>query len=44
MYGGVVGGVLTGAVAARALGIPVWPALDAGGVGMLVGQAIGRLG
>ena len=44
VYGGFVGGVLAGAVAARALGIPVWPALDAGGLGMLVGQAIGRLG
>ncbi len=44
VYGGFVGGVLAGVLAARALGIPVWPALDAGGVGMLVGQAIGRLG
>ena len=44
VYGGFVGGVLAGALAARALGIPVWPVLDAAGPGMLVGQAIGRLG
>jgi len=44
VYGGFVGGVLTGAVAARALGVPVWAALDAGGFGMLTGQAVGRIG
>lgn len=44
VYGGFVGGVLAGVVAARALGVPVWPVLDAAGPGMLVGQAIGRLG
>jgi phosphatidylglycerol---prolipoprotein diacylglyceryl transferase len=44
VYGGFVGGVLAGAVAARLLGVPVWPALDAGALGMLVGQAVGRIG
>ncbi|MDP8923735.1 MAG: prolipoprotein diacylglyceryl transferase [Chloroflexota bacterium] len=44
VYGGFVGGVLAGVVAARALGLPVGPALDAAGSGMLIGQAIGRVG
>lgn len=44
VYGGFVGGVIAGAIATRAQGLPVWPALDAGAAGMLVGQAVGRLG
>jgi len=44
VYGGFVGGVLTGAVAAWRLGLPVWTCLDAAAPAMLVGQAIGRIG
>ena len=39
-----VGGVLIGAVAAWRLGLPVWLSLDAAALGMLVGQAVGRIG
>jgi phosphatidylglycerol:prolipoprotein diacylglycerol transferase len=44
VYGGFVGGVLAGAVAAWRLGLPVWLSLDAAAPGMLIGQAIGRIG
>lgn len=44
VYGGFVGGVLAGAVAAWRLGLPVWKCLDAAAPAMLVGQAIGRIG
>src|SRR5688572_27974111 len=44
VYGGFVGGVLAGAVAAWRLGLPVWLCLDAAAPAMLVGQAIGRVG
>lgn len=44
VYGGFVGGVLAGAVAAWKLGLPVWSSLDAAVPGMLIGQAIGRIG
>ncbi len=44
VYGGFVGGVLAGAVAAWKLGLPVWLSLDAAAPGMLIGQAIGRIG
>jgi phosphatidylglycerol:prolipoprotein diacylglycerol transferase len=44
VYGGFVGGVLSGAVAAWRLGLPVWRSLDAAAPGMLVGQAVGRIG
>lgn len=44
VYGGFVGGVLAGVVAARLYGVPIWPALDAAAPAMLVGQAIGRIG
>jgi phosphatidylglycerol:prolipoprotein diacylglycerol transferase len=44
VYGGFVGGVLTGAVAAWRLGLPVWRCLDAAAPAMLVGQAVGRIG
>ena len=44
VYGGFVGGVLAGAVAAWRLGLPVWLCLDAAAPAMLVGQAIGRIG
>ena len=41
VYGGFVGGVLIGAVAAWKHGLPVWLSLDAVAPAMLVGQAIG---
>jgi phosphatidylglycerol---prolipoprotein diacylglyceryl transferase len=44
VYGGFVGGVVTGAVAAWRLGLPVWLCLDAAAPAMLVGQAVGRIG
>ena len=44
VYGGFVGGVLAGAFAAWKLGLPVWTSLDAAAPGMLIGQAIGRVG
>jgi len=44
VYGGFVGGVLAGALAAWRLGLPVWTCLDAAAPAMLVGQAIGRVG
>lgn len=44
VYGAFVGGVLAGAAAARAAGLPVWRVLDAAAPAMLVGQAIGRVG
>jgi phosphatidylglycerol---prolipoprotein diacylglyceryl transferase len=44
VYGGFVGGVVTGAVAAWRLGLPVWRCLDAAAPAMLVGQAVGRIG
>ncbi|MCC7106307.1 MAG: prolipoprotein diacylglyceryl transferase [Chloroflexi bacterium] len=44
VYGGFIGGILAGVVAARRYRVPIWPALDAAAPGMLVGQAIGRIG
>jgi phosphatidylglycerol---prolipoprotein diacylglyceryl transferase len=44
VYGGFVGGVLAGAVTAWKMGLPVWSSLDAAAPGMLVGQAVGRIG
>jgi len=45
VYGGFIGGVLAGVVAAWKLGgVPIWPALDAAAFGMLIGQAVGRIG
>jgi phosphatidylglycerol---prolipoprotein diacylglyceryl transferase len=44
VYGGFVGGVVTGAVAAWRMGLPVWRCLDAAAPAMLVGQAVGRIG
>jgi phosphatidylglycerol:prolipoprotein diacylglycerol transferase len=44
VYGGFVGGVLAGVVAAWRLGLPIWRCLDAAAPAMLVGQAIGRIG
>lgn len=44
VYGGFVGGVVAGAIVARRLGVPIWPALDGAAPAMLVGQMIGRIG
>jgi phosphatidylglycerol:prolipoprotein diacylglycerol transferase len=44
VYGGFVGGVVVGAIAAWRMGLPVWRCLDAGAPAMMVGQAVGRLG
>lgn len=44
VYGGFVGGVVTGAIAAWRMGLPVWSCLDCGAPAMMVGQAVGRLG
>jgi phosphatidylglycerol:prolipoprotein diacylglycerol transferase len=44
VYGGFIGGVLAGVVAARFYKVPIWPALDAAAPGMLLGQAVGRIG
>src|SRR3954454_17981354 len=44
VYGGFVGRVVTGAVAAWKLGLPVWLCLDAAAAGMLVAAIVGRLG
>jgi phosphatidylglycerol:prolipoprotein diacylglycerol transferase len=44
VYGGFIGGVLAGIIAARFYKVPIWPALDAAAFGMLAGQAVGRIG
>lgn len=44
IYGGLVGGMLGGAWAARRKGILSWKMLDAAAPGMILGQAIGRIG
>lgn len=43
IYGGLIGGVLTGLAYAWRHGIPAWRLLDAAAPGMILGQAIGRL-
>jgi phosphatidylglycerol:prolipoprotein diacylglycerol transferase len=44
VYGGFLGGLAGGLLAARRARLPVWPLLDAVAPAMLVGQVIGRLG
>jgi phosphatidylglycerol:prolipoprotein diacylglycerol transferase len=44
VYGGFIGGLIAGAIAAARSRLPAWPLLDAAAPAMLVGQAIGRLG
>jgi phosphatidylglycerol:prolipoprotein diacylglycerol transferase len=44
VYGGFVGGIAGGLIAARRTQVRVWPLLDAAAPAMLIGQAIGRLG
>ena len=44
IWGGILGGVLAGAVIARRAGVSVLELLDAAAPGLLVAQAIGRVG
>ena len=44
IYGGLIGGVLVGAIACKIRHIRVLPALDLVSIGFLIGQAIGRWG
>jgi len=44
VYGGFIGGVAAGWIAAHRMGLPKWRLLDLAAPAMLVGQAIGRLG
>lgn len=44
IYGGLIGGVLVGMLICRLRRVKILPMLDAAGMGLLVGQAIGRWG
>jgi phosphatidylglycerol:prolipoprotein diacylglycerol transferase len=44
VYGGFIGGIAAGWIAAARFGLPTWRLLDLAAPAMLVGQAIGRLG
>ncbi|HLA66968.1 MAG TPA: prolipoprotein diacylglyceryl transferase family protein [Acidimicrobiia bacterium] len=44
ILGGFTGGILAGWWRMRALGLPVWPTLDASAPGLALGTVIGRLG
>jgi len=44
IYGAVIGGLLSGAIAARVKKIKIGAALDIGALGFLIGQAVGRWG
>jgi phosphatidylglycerol:prolipoprotein diacylglycerol transferase len=44
IYGAVVGGILTGALYARLRAIKLGAVADGGAVGLIIGQAIGRIG
>lgn len=44
IYGAIVGGILTGTIYARMTGIDVAKMTDGGAVGLILGQAIGRIG
>ena len=44
IYGGIVGGVITGALYAKLRGINLAAVADGGGIGLIIGQAIGRIG
>jgi phosphatidylglycerol:prolipoprotein diacylglycerol transferase len=43
IYGGLIGGVLTGLLYAWWVGLPVWRVADAAAPGLILGQALGRL-
>jgi prolipoprotein diacylglyceryl transferase len=44
IWGAIAGGVLAGSVVVRRAGVPVFPFMDAAAPGILLAQAIGRLG
>jgi prolipoprotein diacylglyceryl transferase len=44
IWGGIAGGVLVGGIVAKRAGANVWELLDAAAPGLLVAQAIGRVG
>ena len=44
ILGAILGGTIGGLIGARRLGLPVWPLADAAAPGVVLGQAIGRLG
>jgi len=44
IYGGVIGGVLGLWLYSRAKKMKMWPLLDVGGLGLLIGQLVGRWG
>ncbi len=44
LWGAILGGMITAAVYARVKGYNVWSLLDIGAIGMVLGQAIGRVG
>lgn len=44
IYGGIIGGVIGGLLVAKVRKIPMLPLLDMGGLGFLIGQAVGRWG
>ncbi len=44
IYGGVIGAVIGAVLYARHSGTPLGPLLDLGGLGLLIGQALGRWG
>ena len=44
VYGSFIGGIVTGGLAARSIGIKAGPILDLAGPAMLIGQIAGRLG
>lgn len=44
LWGAILGGMITAAVYALVKGYNLWPILDIGGIGMVLGQAIGRVG
>ncbi|MHB1158993.1 MAG: prolipoprotein diacylglyceryl transferase [Chloroflexota bacterium] len=43
IYGGLMGGMVGGAVAARRRGLPLWKLMDVAAPSMILGQAIGRV-
>ena len=44
IYGGIIGGLLVGAIFAKIRKVKILPALDLAGLGFLIGQGIGRWG
>lgn len=44
VYGGIIGGIIGGVLYGAWKGLPIWKGLDAGAVGAILGQSIGRIG